>query len=92
MTTIPFNEKLKFYKASLKKNQGPLLIGLTFIILGLIVAYIGYFEAEVNFLTGFKLFFISFSGFFLIYTMPSSIAHYYDQEVTKNMAVIPQQK
>ena len=83
MITIPVSEKLKFYRASLKKNQGPLWIGLTFIILGLIVAYIGYFVAEVGFLTGFGLFFIAFSGFFLMYTMPSSIAHYYDQEVTK---------
>lgn len=80
---IPFSEKLRFFKVSLKKNSGPLLIGLTFIVLGLIIAYIGYFVADNTPLTGFGLTFISFSGFFLLYTMPSSITYYYEQELTK---------
>jgi len=80
---IPFSDKLKFFKAALKNNTGPLLIGLTFIVLGLVVAYIGYFAAENNFLTGFGLTFIAFSGFFLLYTMPSSFMYYYEQEMTK---------
>ncbi|MCK8479665.1 hypothetical protein [Psychroserpens algicola] len=80
---IPLRDKIHFTRVSLKKNAGPLLIGLIFIILGLVLAYIGYFIAENNFLTGFGITFISFSGFFLIYTMPSSYMHYYEQELTK---------
>ena len=80
---ISFSDKLSFFKASLKKNAGPLLIGLTFIILGFVVAYIGYFVADNNFLTGFGLTFIAFSVFFLLYTMPSSFMYYYEQEMTK---------
>lgn len=80
---LTYRDKLKFFNASLKKNSGPLLIGLLFILLGAIVAYIGYAVAENNWLTGFGLTFISFSGFFLLYTMPSSFMYYYEQELTK---------
>jgi len=89
---ITFSDKLAFFKASLKKNLVPLLIGLTFIILGLIVAYISYFVAENTFLTGFGLTFIAFSGFFLLYTMPSSFLYYYSKHSLKNTEATPLRK
>lgn len=80
---IPFNERFQFFKASVRKNSGPLLIGLLFIVVGIVLMYLGYFVADNNFLTGFGFTFFSFSGSFLLYTMPSSFKHYYEQEVTK---------
>lgn len=80
---IPFSDKLNFFKFSLKKNSGPLSIGLIFIIIGVVLMYIGYFIADNNFLIGFGFTFFSFSGSFLLYTMPSSFTHYYEQALTK---------
>lgn len=80
---IPFNERFQFFKASVRKNSGPLLIGLLFVSIGLVLMYFGYVVADNNFLTGFGFTFLSFSGAFLLYTMPSSYLYYYEQEVTK---------
>jgi hypothetical protein len=48
-----------------------------------VLAYLGYFIAKNNFLITFGLLFFSFSGSFLLYTMPSSFKYYYEQELTK---------
>lgn len=84
---ISFNEKLRFYKEALKNNAGPLFVGFLFISIGLLLMYIGYFITTNRFVIGLGLTFISFSGSFLIYTMPSSITHDYDQEVIKKYGI-----
>lgn len=80
---IPFHKRFEFFKVSVRKNAGPLAIGAVFVCCGFLLMYLGFFVTENSILGGFGLTFISFSGMFLLYTIPSSYRHYYEQEVTK---------
>ncbi|OUS02109.1 hypothetical protein A9Q86_05510 [Flavobacteriales bacterium 33_180_T64] len=80
---IPFREKLNFVKKSIRKNIGPFLIGVLFIMIGCVLMYLGYFTENNPFLFKIGFGFISFGGFFLIYFVSSSYKKNYEQELTK---------
>lgn len=77
-----FNDKLRFTKAALNKNSGPLLICLLFILLGTILIFIGI-KYSVTFLYVFGGIFVGIPLSIIIYTIPSSFLYYYEQEATR---------
>ncbi len=82
MNYLSISEKIGLFLTALNENKGILFMGSVFIAIGSILLYIGLLNKEVA-LSIFGIFFICFSLFFLLFTMPSSIAYYYEQALAK---------
>lgn len=80
---VAISDTLNFTIESIKKHLGILLIGLLFIFVGCILIYIASLTENPIPLYIFGGVFISFSLFFILYTIPSSLKYYYNQEVIK---------
>ncbi|MBQ0786203.1 MAG: hypothetical protein KBT69_01790 [Oceanihabitans sp.] len=81
---LPFSDRKKFILFALKQHVGLFGIWLVFVLFGSTFAYLGSNVEENGF--GFMLFgfaFIILSTGFLLYVLPSSILHYYEQALTK---------
>ncbi|CDF79767.1 conserved hypothetical protein [Formosa agariphila KMM 3901] len=76
------SEKIKLLIESSKAYRGILYIGFLFITLGTLLIYIGL-RFDIIFLIVFGGIFISVALFFLIYTIPSSMIHYYEKALVK---------
>ena len=77
-----FKDKLQFTKISLQKNSGPLGIMLLFVVLGILLIYIGI-KTNTTFLWVFGAIFGGLPLLGIIFTMPSSFLYYYEQAETK---------
>lgn len=75
-------DKISILFKSSKNYRGVLGIGMLFIFVGAFLVFLGL-RFDVVFLLVFGGVFISFSLFFLFYTIPSTLVHYYDVELTK---------
>lgn len=75
---LTINQKINILIKSSKEYRGVLLMGLLFIFIGGILVFIGL-HFDITFLIIFGGIFISFSLFFIIYTIPSSILYYYEK-------------
>jgi hypothetical protein len=83
MQKLTFSDKLFFAKKAVSEHAMIIGIGLTFILIGSICLFIGIKNDTQIGLIIFGAFFILFSSFFMLYTLPSSISHYYTREVIK---------
>ncbi|WP_394973539.1 hypothetical protein [uncultured Croceitalea sp.] len=79
---LSLKDKLHFTKVSLRKNSGPLLIMLLFIVIGAFLIYLGL-RTNTTFLWIFGIVFGGIPLLILIFTMPSSFLYYYEQAQTK---------
>lgn len=77
-----FKDKLNFTKISLRKNAGPLLIVLVFMLIGAVLICISL-KTNTTFLWIFGGVFVLVALFMMLCTMPSSFLHYYEQAQTK---------
>ncbi|MBU2939484.1 hypothetical protein KO494_08020 [Lacinutrix sp. C3R15] len=81
---LPFSCRKKFILSALKQHLGLFGIWLVFVLFGSAFAYLGSNIKENKY--GFIFFgfaFIILPTAFMRYTLPSSILHYYEQELTK---------
>lgn len=75
-------DKFNLLIKSSKEYRGILLVGFLFIFIGTVLIFVGL-HFDIIFLIIFGGIFISFSLFFLISTIPSSIIYYYDKALVK---------
>lgn len=78
MNRLTIAEKIQLVIKSSKDYRMVLFIGLLFVLLGSSLIYIGFLYSEL-FLIIFGGVFISFSLFFMMYTIPSSVSYYYNK-------------
>lgn len=80
---LTISDRLNFAKEALNKHLGLVGIGLAFIVFGGFFMYLGY-RADNG--LGFMIFggtFIMISLAFMVFMLPSSMAYYYEQALTK---------
>ena len=80
---LTVSDRIKFSIAAIKKHGFLLTMGLSFLCIGCFLIYLGIkYDNNIPLLVagGFVTLFI---GFFLGYTMPSSLLHYYEKAVIK---------
>ncbi|QRM87896.1 hypothetical protein FG167_01210 [Lacinutrix sp. WUR7] len=81
---LSFTDRKNFIQFALKQHLGLFGIWLVFLLVGGFFAFLGSKATEEGF--GFMLFgftFIILSTGFMLYVLPSSILHYYEQALTK---------
>lgn len=83
MQNIRLTDKFNFFRIALLKNSGILLIASLFILIGVAIIYFNFVHEKSIILYVVGAFVVALPLFGVLFTVPSSFMHYYEQAMTK---------